>query len=139
MKRPRSIREDLFARHEQDFLDLGFQVQEDVSDLDHFGDSIIVLTSSHLRIRIVRDMGQVFADIASLLQPDVWWQLGDVLSVAIGDLVHCLPTPPELANVAKAILANHKAIEYAFSDNRYEVTRRGLETIIADRVSRYRT
>jgi hypothetical protein len=52
--------------------DLGFRiVGEEKSEA--FGDALVVLGSGDVRLRIVRDRSQIFADLGSIAEPDAWF------------------------------------------------------------------
>ena len=63
---------------------IGYVIEQaDPTDGGAFGDSIAVFRVGNLLLRLVRDRGQIFADIASATRPDLFFQLDD-LNVALG-------------------------------------------------------
>jgi len=58
--------------------DLGFKIITDRAS-DAFGDALAVAQSGDVRIRVVRDRGQVFVDIGSAAEPDVWFDSAVVM------------------------------------------------------------
>ncbi len=66
------------------FDDLGFSIVEDDYRPDAFGNSFVTLESTILRLRFVRDRGQVWADVGSPTDPKTWWHLLFVLEAVLG-------------------------------------------------------
>ena len=64
--------------------DLGLRIVEDDFRPESFGNSFVTLESDFLRVRFVRDRGQVWADIGSVDAPKKWWHLLFVLEVIRG-------------------------------------------------------
>jgi hypothetical protein len=52
--------------------DLGFRIVADQKS-EAFGDALVVLESDDIRLRIVRDRSQIFADLGSAVEPDTWF------------------------------------------------------------------
>lgn len=58
----------------------GFRVVSETHEPQHFGNGLLILESKDLRLRFVRDRGQVFADVgASGQTDDDWHQLQRVM------------------------------------------------------------
>jgi hypothetical protein len=57
----------------------GLQVIEERHDAGHFGDALLVLAGPSIRVRLVADRGQVFADVADPAAPTKWYELRPVL------------------------------------------------------------
>jgi hypothetical protein len=55
------------------------RIVEERSDPAHFGDALIVLEGPRVRVRLVADRGQFFADVASGTTPPRWLPLREVL------------------------------------------------------------
>jgi hypothetical protein len=55
------------------------RVVDEKSDPAYFGDSLLVLEGSRIRIRLVADRGQFFADVSSVAAPPRWLPLQSVL------------------------------------------------------------
>jgi hypothetical protein len=68
------------------FSELGFKIIGYDFQPKHFGDSFVSLASDSLRVRFVRDRGQVIAEVASLVPPRKWWPIGFVLEAIHGVL-----------------------------------------------------
>lgn len=68
-----------YARYE------GFRIVRSEFDPRHFGDSVVTLQSDALRLRFVRDRGQVILDVGPTSEPDTWWGF-----LAIYEATHAL-------------------------------------------------
>jgi hypothetical protein len=58
------------------FEDLGFRVAYSDYDPAHFGDSMVILNAERIRLRFVRDRGQVMLDVATRAEPEEWFSFG---------------------------------------------------------------
>lgn len=76
-----ALKDQVFTHLPWLFDELGFRMVEDRYDPKDFGNALVILESAELRIRIVRDRGQIFTDVASLLEPDRWLPLKDAHEV----------------------------------------------------------
>lgn len=57
-------------------LDQGLlSVESSKYDDQAFGNAVVVLAGTNLRVRLLRDRGDVFAEAASALDPDNWYPL----------------------------------------------------------------
>jgi hypothetical protein len=116
------------------FDELGFRVVDDRYEAHHFGDSFVTLESDRLRVRLVRDRGEVDADVASLSEPDRWRPLVLVYEAISGELVL---TAPQLDAVARFLRENLSALEESLGprwrETKAELERRGAERIRAAR------
>lgn len=81
-----SLAEELRARHAWLF-DAGFRCVEERSEAS-FGDACVVFEGDGVRVRVVRDRGQSWADIASSRAPTAWMAFDDVCAALFG------ATPP---------------------------------------------
>lgn len=132
-----SLRDEVLAGYSDMLSTNGLQVVEDRFDPDYFGDSFLVIANERIRVRLVRDKGQVFGDIGSCSEPDVWWQLADILP--------CMErgtTPPprielNLSCVMQVFAENYADLETAFSAQQYPATRGLLEHALAERAKRF--
>jgi hypothetical protein len=61
------------------FDEMGFTILEQEYLADVFGNSYVILSNGDIRIRFIRDRGQVFAEFAALSEPNQWWDLARVL------------------------------------------------------------
>jgi hypothetical protein len=88
---------------------LGLAVEAEQCDPEHFGDALLVLANPEIRLRLVRDRGQLFVDVAAPGTADDWWDLPLVLELAGDplprDLGGVLPSPAE----ALAVIERHYA------------------------------
>src|SRR5262249_41146818 len=57
------------------FTEYGFKFLEADYSYRHFGDSTAYLRSDRLRIRFLRDRGQVFVELGSRSEPRAWYNL----------------------------------------------------------------
>jgi hypothetical protein len=114
------------------FEELGFVILYDDYDPKNFGDSIVILKSSSLRLRFVRDRGQVVAYVRSAADPDPekWWSVGCVLEAINGKLPE---SSFELVVVATHLRGNLPALIEAMGP-RYWETRSELERRAAERL-----
>ncbi len=69
-----SIEAQLQSKYPQ-WLTREFRIVETLYHPESFGDSLVVLESSQMRIQLRRDRGQVFGEIASPHDPDSWFDL----------------------------------------------------------------
>jgi len=69
------------------FEDLGFRVTYSEYDPAHFGDSIAILDSDALRLRFVRDRGQVMLDVATPAKPEVWFGIWSLYEAVYNESV----------------------------------------------------
>ncbi|HEV8359467.1 MAG TPA: hypothetical protein VGR28_03325 [Candidatus Thermoplasmatota archaeon] len=77
-----SLAEEVRARHAW-ILEAGFRITE-ARDEASFGDSYAVLEGHGVRVRVVRDRGQCWAEIASSAAPEAWTPFDDVCAVLFG-------------------------------------------------------
>jgi hypothetical protein len=69
----RPIKDQLEARLPWLFTELGFRVVSHSMDPAHYDNSSAVLESNAFRLRFVREMGLVYAQVAPLSDPERWW------------------------------------------------------------------
>lgn len=108
--------------------ELGFRVVEERYTPDSFGNSLVILESVAFRLRLVRDRGQIFADIAAPSNPDKWWNLEHVCEIILG---HNIELHFELSVVAELLRRNFLALaDYLgpkFPEAKLELERRAAE------------
>ncbi len=64
--------DDVKSAFLQNATELGFRIiGEEKSEA--FGDALVILESGDLRVRLVRDRSQIFADLGSVADPDTWF------------------------------------------------------------------
>jgi len=78
MKIPRSLKDELTEQQAWLFQEMKCKVVEESYSPKEFGDSTLTIESKSLRIRFVRDRGQVFVAVASPVDPNTWWNLEDM-------------------------------------------------------------
>jgi hypothetical protein len=59
-------------------------VAEEIYSRQNFGDALVVLEGKGMRIRILRDRGQTFVDIGSVMNPEAWRSLQQALRASTG-------------------------------------------------------
>jgi len=92
--------------------DPGFRIISFSYDPAIFGDSMVVLRSDALCLRIIRERGRIFAEVAPLADPQNWWDLGMILEV-----LHRPPPGHHLQSVAGALRTNLPAVIEALGPN----------------------
>ena len=109
----------------------GFRVIPGGYDAAAFGNSLVVLESGDYSMRIVRDRGQVFVEIASPLDPGNWYGLGKVLAVVHGntedEVQYSGPINPD--DAASVIERHHAHFVERLGPECYERTRVQLDQI----------
>jgi hypothetical protein len=70
------LKEELTNRFPWLFKELGFRVREHDVSYQHMGLSFAALASDSLRVQFVNDRGSIGVEVASLLEPERWMELG---------------------------------------------------------------
>jgi hypothetical protein len=70
-----SLKDEVVSQLPWLFKVVEFRIVEERHEPESFGNSFVILESSELRIRFIRDRGQIFADVASCIEPEQWWNL----------------------------------------------------------------
>jgi len=83
-------------------------IESSMLDAEAFGNAAVVLAGGNVRIRVIRDRDETFADAASRLDPENWYPLQRVIR-AVG-----APSPPEDGLLAPADAA--QLVERHFAD-----------------------
>jgi hypothetical protein len=110
------------------FEELGFRITYSDYDPVHFGDSDLILDSNNLRLRFVRDWGQVSLSLASRAEPEVWfgvWSLYEVIhqkTLGIGEVSFALDAVCELLEQEFPALV--EALGPRFHETQSEIQRR---------------
>ncbi len=109
----------------------GFRVLAGGFDERSFGNALVLLESDDYSIRLVRDRGQVFVELASPTDPGNWHGLGRVLAALQGEPEEdrAWSGSVNLADAASVIEANHEALAESLGSNRYDRTRIELERL----------
>ena len=101
-----------------------------------FGDASAVFRLGSLLLRVTRERGQEFLDIAASVEPKVFHQFDDV-DIAMGwksvDEVLAKREPENIAAVLARVSANRSALGEAFSGDREHLTRARVERATRDR------
>ncbi len=107
------------------FREFGLQITESNFNPKIFGDSFVILRSSAFRVRFVRDRGQNFAEVASLSDPQTWWNLENVCEIITGRKVEISFQLPAVANLLRNIF-RHSASDLGprYVDTKQELERR---------------
>jgi hypothetical protein len=103
-------------------------VESSIYDEQAFGNAVVVLAGRSLRIRVIRDRGEVFADAASSLYPDDWFPLQRVIR-AVGvssPPPEGLLTPEQAADVVERYFAD---LESGLGSNHIKQTRTALAEV----------
>ncbi len=66
------------------FTDLRLRIVDDYFRPESFGNSVVTLESNALRVRFVRDRGQVWVDVGPVDNGSKWWHLTFVLEAIRG-------------------------------------------------------
>ncbi|MBS1912771.1 MAG: hypothetical protein JST22_12355 [Bacteroidetes bacterium] len=123
-----SLKQEVAERLPWLFQEFGFRVVKERFDPEIFGNSYVTLESRSLRVRFVRDRGQIFADVASLSEPEAWWHMEHVCQLVVGRNVE---SGFGLSELAALLRDNYSALaDYLgpkFAETKRELTRRAEE------------
>jgi hypothetical protein len=110
---------------------LGFKlVQSDVTD--SFDNASVMVEGPDLRIRIVRERSQLFADFGPLAEPNTWYDSAvviDYLGLSGEAGFHGRNVAETLHGVAAFVSACHRELERKFDLSNIAATKRGLERL----------
>jgi hypothetical protein len=106
------LRRELTEQVPRFFDELGFRIVQDEYDANSFGNSVLTLESHELRLRFIRDRGQLFGEVASPSEPDNWWNLEDVWDI-LG--MQGLERGSELKAFAEALKASDSTSNFHFA------------------------
>ncbi len=111
------------------FDEFGLNVVADSYDPSAFGNSTVVLESNDIRLRLVQDRGQVFAEFEPPTESSKWWDLSFILEAISG----AVPQPTfELDGVLSLLRQNLGRIVEALGPQ-WTRTRQDLEQRQQDR------
>jgi hypothetical protein len=116
--------EEIAAKFPWLLHDLGFHL---VTSDRRVGDSVVILQSDILRLRLMRERGMVYAELASALSSGKWWDLEFVCPAISVEM-----PKPELESIAIFLQSMLPVIKEAF-DTKLSETERKLEEQIANR------
>jgi hypothetical protein len=103
--------------------ELDLHVIDDQYSPKSFGNSYVTLQSPKIWVRLVRDRGQVWAEVAPVTAPTSWWPLGFVLEAIRGQLP---AIQFDLPNAARVLRDNFRGFVEALGPKLSE-TRRVIE------------
>ena len=90
----------------------GYKVSHNLES-DSFDNAVVELTSEPLKIRFIRERGQVFLDVASTAPAAEWYDL-DLVTRALGrprDDAYALPASRDsIQQLANGLISNHAKI-----------------------------
>ena len=97
---------------------------------DSFGDAYAVFDGQDFRVRVIRDRGQVFVDIASATEATNWFNLPIVAAVLGFEASNEAPgidDETKLSWIATLVRSQAKNLEAAFTPAHYKRTKQRLE------------
>lgn len=116
------------------FADLQFRVVGDSYDPRTFGDCLVTLESDVIRLRFVKDRGQILIELRPLSEPSRWWNAVYILEAIRGER----PVPHfDLEGAASMLRDNFPALVSALGPGSLEETRREIERHGKERVEAF--
>jgi hypothetical protein len=105
------------------FQERGFRIVHSEYEPQHFGNSLVLLQSDTLRLRFVRDRGQVLVALGSPSDPEDWWGL-----ISLCEVIQNSAVKPryKLDVLASLLRDNFPALEEAMGPKRAE-TKKEIE------------
>lgn len=103
-------------------------IESSVHDAEAFGNAAVVLTGGNVRIRVIRDRDETFADAASRLDPGNWYPLQRVIRAVGGSS----PPPEGLLSPGDAatLIESHFAdLDRGLSSGELDQTRKTLQQL----------
>jgi hypothetical protein len=109
-----------------------FSITEETYAPRSFGNAVLDLDGARLRLRLVRDRGQVWVDVGSVDDRNRLFLLSDVLALVVGgrDL--------DLTGQCQLLRARFNEIEQLFKERSYPTTLDRLDAVQRNRASNYR-
>jgi hypothetical protein len=92
---------------------------------DSFGDALVVLQAGELRVRVVRDRGQVFADFGSAADPARWFDSAvvmDAMGLSATAGFHDQDAKTSLSGIAALLRDCGQELMALFSSDRFAST-----------------
>lgn len=125
-----SFRESVEKSFEQLIRTHGFRMLTAAYDRQDFGNTVVVLESESVLVRVVRDRGQVFVEIASVAEPGNWYPLDRVIEATAGSGVEPPGGTPMALEVASSLIEeNYSRLTAALDPHCYFETKRELERL----------
>jgi hypothetical protein len=110
-------------------------VESSTYDAQAFGNAVVVLAGQSLRIRVIRDRDDTFADAASCLDPENWYPLQRVIRAAGAN-----PPPPEglltPGDAAELVERHYAALNRSLAAAEWNQTRVNLERLGQEALAR---
>ncbi len=103
--------------------DYGLKIVEEAFDPLSFGNSLVVFESNDMRVRFIRERGQVTVEVASCSDPNTWWDLDHVCEIISG---HSTSSGSDLPVVASVLRRTYETLVEYLGPN-YVQTKRDLE------------
>ncbi len=108
----------------------GFRVVADSYNADNFGNAMVILEASNIRVRVLTDRGDVFVDVAGRLSPNDWHMLQRALQ-AITGRKDPSEGPLHLEEAAKLLDQNMALLDEGFTSECFANTKRRLDKLDA--------
>lgn len=105
-------------------LDYDYIVTENVEDAQNFGNAVVVLSSTALIIRYVRDRSELRIELASHSEPNYWFDL-DIVYVFLNDGKNVFEKH-SFEELNEYLLNNHGVIASLFAKDVYLKTKAKL-------------
>ena len=109
------------------FEELGFRAVAWSYNPKVYWDSTLTVESDMLRLRFIRDRGEIRAQLASISEPETWWDLVSLLEV-----IHGEKPEPQLEGVAPLVRTNYSHLVQALGPQLSE-TKKELERLQEER------
>lgn len=114
------------------FEELGFRLTYSDYDAAHFGDSTVILNSDRIRLRFVRDRGQVMLDLATVAESERWFNLWSLYQVIHDESIKPRFTLNAVGHLLKQeFTALVEALGPKLLETQKEVERRKIERLRA--------
>jgi hypothetical protein len=113
-------------------------VKVDPAERNAFGDTFAIFLVNEFLLRLVRDRGQVFADVAAVEKPDRYFQLDDLdVALDIVDFHHVATRnePEDVDSVLARVKSLHALYSAALGPLEYENTARAVSAVSRRRAS----
>ena len=110
-----------------------FSVHDFSYDSRNFGNAVLILNSTHIDIRFIKDRGQVFIDIKPSSDV-IWFRLEDILSLIPSSEVNSRDyISHDLEKSSELINQFYEEITDLFRGEEYSLTKRRVDHLINER------
>jgi len=123
------LKQELTEQQPWLFQELHYKIVEDAYAPKVFGDSFVTLESSSLRVKFIRDRGQIFVEVASRCDPANWWSVNDIYEF----ILHRKAQPEFDLQAVTTLLRNNLPALTDYLGPKLNETRRELEKRIKQR------